>query len=59
MKKHDKKLAKMQILDKQGIDYNADELSVTEDEGEKELMQRMSKDRLKKESTYEDEPYKA
>lgn len=59
MKKHDKKLAKMQILDKQGIDYNADELSVTEDEGEKELMQRMSEELPKKEVAYEDEPYKA
>lgn len=59
MNKHDKIIAKMRIINKQGIDYNADKLSVTEDEGEKELMERMSGDWLKRESSCEDEPYKA
>ena len=48
MNRYEKKIAKMEKLDKQGIDYNADEISVTEDEGEKEFMNRMSFQRLNK-----------
>lgn len=57
MLKHEKKMAKMREMDKKGIDYNIDEIEVSEDESEEPLAQKGREEEKKDE--YNDEPYKA
>lgn len=40
MQRYEKKMKKMKMLDKQGIDYEADDIQVTDDEAEQETPKR-------------------
>ena len=59
MAKYEKKFAKMRELDKKGIDYDPEDIVVSEDEREEGLNETESEIRKKNDSKYEDTPYQA
>lgn len=60
MRRHERKLEKMQKLEKAGITYDIDDIKLTDDEeGSGDFIERKAEERLRKSKEYEDEPYKA
>lgn len=62
MLRHEKKLAKMEKMDAQGMsNYDFDDIKVSDDEKQEEYVERRSEEqrRMQKGTQYDDEPYKA
>lgn len=56
MKRHEKKLQKMQEMESKGVPYDIDDIQVSDDEREGDYIERLAEERIKKAKVYSDDP---